>query len=80
MPKIRWHGLPPALRDYLFERLRERHYSELTHCRCAKRLTGPPGWHTMKGGARNRTCVYVLGVRGALLQGKLVYAPTILNL
>jgi len=24
MPKIRWRGLPPALRDYLFERLRER--------------------------------------------------------
>jgi len=24
MPKIRWIGLPPALRDHLFERLRER--------------------------------------------------------
>src|SRR5262245_25439540 len=24
MPKIRWTGLPPALRDHLFERLRER--------------------------------------------------------
>ena len=24
MPKIRWRGLPPALRDHLFERLRER--------------------------------------------------------
>ena len=24
MPKIRWSGLPPALRDHLFERLRER--------------------------------------------------------
>lgn len=24
MPKIRWADLPPALRDHLFERLRER--------------------------------------------------------
>ena len=24
MPRIRWSGLPPALRDHLFERLRER--------------------------------------------------------
>jgi len=24
MPKIQWTGLPPALRDPLFERLRER--------------------------------------------------------
>ena len=24
MPKIRWTDLPPALRDHLFERLRER--------------------------------------------------------
>lgn len=24
MPKIRWKNLPPALRDHLFERLRER--------------------------------------------------------
>jgi hypothetical protein len=24
MPKIQWVGLPPALRDHLFERLRER--------------------------------------------------------
>ena len=24
MPKVRWSGLPPALRDHLFERLRER--------------------------------------------------------
>jgi len=24
MPKIQWTNLPPALRDYLFERLRER--------------------------------------------------------
>jgi hypothetical protein len=24
MPKIQWSGLPPALRDHLFERLRER--------------------------------------------------------
>jgi hypothetical protein len=24
MPKIRWSELPPALRDHLFERLRER--------------------------------------------------------
>jgi len=24
MPKILWTGLPPALRDHLFERLRER--------------------------------------------------------
>ena len=24
MPKIRWIDLPPALRDHLFERLRER--------------------------------------------------------
>ena len=24
MPKIRWRGLPPALRDHLFERLHER--------------------------------------------------------
>jgi hypothetical protein len=24
MPNIRWRGLPPALRDHLFERLRER--------------------------------------------------------
>ena len=24
MPKIQWTGLPPALRDHLFERLRER--------------------------------------------------------
>ena len=24
MPKIQWAGLPPALRDHLFERLRER--------------------------------------------------------
>jgi len=24
MPKIQWIGLPPALRDHLFERLRER--------------------------------------------------------
>jgi hypothetical protein len=24
MPKIQWAGLPPALRDPLFERLRER--------------------------------------------------------
>jgi len=23
MPKIQWRGLPPALRDHLFERLRE---------------------------------------------------------
>ena len=27
MPKIRWTGLPPALRDHLFERLRERKIS-----------------------------------------------------
>lgn len=27
MPKIRWKGLPPALRDHLFERLRERQIS-----------------------------------------------------
>jgi hypothetical protein len=27
MPKIRWMGLPPALRDHLFERLRERKIS-----------------------------------------------------
>jgi len=27
MPKIRWAGLPPALRDHLFERLRERRIS-----------------------------------------------------
>jgi hypothetical protein len=24
VPKIQWAGLPPALRDHLFERLRER--------------------------------------------------------
>src|SRR5436309_2601286 len=24
MPKIQWTGLPPALRDHLFDRLRER--------------------------------------------------------
>lgn len=24
MPKIQWTNLPPALRDYLFDRLRER--------------------------------------------------------
>jgi hypothetical protein len=24
MPKIRWKDFPPALRDHLFERLRER--------------------------------------------------------
>jgi len=27
MPKIRWANLPPALRDHLFERLRERKIS-----------------------------------------------------
>lgn len=27
MPKIQWTGLPPALRDHLFERLRDRHLS-----------------------------------------------------
>ena len=27
MPKIQWAGLPPALRDHLFERLRERKIS-----------------------------------------------------
>jgi hypothetical protein len=27
VPKIRWTGLPPALRDHLFERLRERKIS-----------------------------------------------------
>lgn len=27
MPKIRWTNLPPALRDHLFERLRERRIS-----------------------------------------------------
>jgi hypothetical protein len=27
MPKIRWDGLPLALRDHLFERLRERKVS-----------------------------------------------------
>ena len=27
MPKIQWSGLPPALRDHLFERLREREIS-----------------------------------------------------
>jgi hypothetical protein len=27
MPKIRWTNLPPALRDHLFERLRERKIS-----------------------------------------------------
>jgi hypothetical protein len=27
MPKIQWTGLPPALRDHLFERLRERRIS-----------------------------------------------------
>ncbi|MDH4326758.1 MAG: hypothetical protein OEW90_21685 [Betaproteobacteria bacterium] len=27
MPKIQWSGLPPALRDHLFERLREREVS-----------------------------------------------------
>ena len=24
MPRIQWSGLPPALRDHLFDRLRER--------------------------------------------------------
>jgi hypothetical protein len=24
MPKVQWTGLPPALQDHLFERLRER--------------------------------------------------------
>lgn len=24
MPRIRWSGLPPALRDHLFDRLRQR--------------------------------------------------------
>lgn len=27
MPKIQWRDLPPALRDHLFERLRERKIS-----------------------------------------------------
>ena len=27
MPNIQWSGLPPALRDHLFERLRERKIS-----------------------------------------------------
>jgi len=27
MPKIRWKDLPPALRDHLFDRLRERKIS-----------------------------------------------------
>lgn len=27
MPKIQWSDLPPALRDHLFERLRERRIS-----------------------------------------------------
>lgn len=27
MPKIEWTGLPPALRDHLFERLRQRKIS-----------------------------------------------------
>ena len=27
MPKIQWTGLPPALRDHLFERVRERRIS-----------------------------------------------------
>jgi len=27
MPKIQWSGLPPALCDHLFERLRERKIS-----------------------------------------------------
>ena len=27
MPKVQWTKLPPALRDHLFERLRDRHIS-----------------------------------------------------
>jgi hypothetical protein len=27
MPRIQWHDLPPALRDHLFERLRQRKIS-----------------------------------------------------
>lgn len=27
MPKIRWNDLPPALRDHLFDRLRQRRIS-----------------------------------------------------
>lgn len=27
MPKIQWNNLPPALRDHLFDRLRERQIS-----------------------------------------------------
>ena len=27
MPKIQWTGLPPSLRDHLFERVRERRIS-----------------------------------------------------
>jgi hypothetical protein len=28
MPKIQWTGLPPALRDHLFERLRQRRITD----------------------------------------------------
>ncbi len=34
MPKIQWTGLPPALRDHLFERLRERKITAQSPAEC----------------------------------------------
>ncbi|OGA50233.1 MAG: hypothetical protein A3F74_16690 [Betaproteobacteria bacterium RIFCSPLOWO2_12_FULL_62_58] len=49
MPKIRWTGLPPAVRDHLFERLRERKITaeDLYRLKCgsARRLNGRARWN-----------------------------------
>ena len=46
MPKIRWSGLPPALRDHLFERLRER---KITVRLAQPSLTWRPARHLPRG-------------------------------
>ena len=47
MPRIQWSGLPPALRDHLFERLRERKITaeDLYQLKLWARIeSGCPGW------------------------------------
>jgi hypothetical protein len=48
MPRIRWSGLPPALRDHIFDRLRERQITASVSAQGVERIEprGPGGlWY-----------------------------------
>jgi hypothetical protein len=55
VPRIRWSGLPPALRDHLFERVRERRSPQKI---CTSSKPGENRIQTLRRGFGTRTSVH----------------------